>query len=249
MLACKHVSVSLTRGKHCCARLLACSTTVANTKMCPLRILIADDHEVVRKGMRALIEHEAGWEVCGIAINGQEAVDTAKKLKPEVVVLDMTMPELDGLEALRQIKQALPNTEVMIFSAHHSEEVIEQLFDAGAKSYIQKSDAGRHLVAAIRSLAEHKPFFTPEISQILFSKFLSVNPWKKQGAQKHTLTDRERDVVRLLAQGSSNKEVAKTLGVSVRTAETHRGVLMRKLGLDSLAALVRYAIRNNIIDA
>jgi two-component system response regulator NreC len=217
--------------------------------MYPLRILIADDHEVVRDGMRALIEHEPGWEVCGTAMTGQEAVDTAKKLKPEVVVLDMTMPELDGLEVLREIKRALPNTEVVIFSAHHSEEVIEQLFDAGAKSYIQKTDASRHLVAAIRSLAEHKPFFTPEISQVLFAKFLSVNPWKKRGAQKHTLTDRERDVVRLLALGSSNKEVAKTLGVSVRTAETHRGVLMRKLGLDSLAALVRYAIRNNIIDA
>jgi DNA-binding NarL/FixJ family response regulator len=218
-------------------------------EMHPLRILIADDHEVVREGMRALIEHEPGWEVCGTAMTGQEAVDTAKKLKPEVVVLDMTMPELDGLEVLREIKRALPNTEVVIFSAHHSEEVIEQLFDAGAKSYIQKTDASRHLVAAIRSLAEHKPFFTPEISQVLFAKFLSVNPWKKRGAQKHTLTDRERDVVRLLALGSSNKEVAKTLGVSVRTAETHRGVLMRKLGLDSLAALVRYAIRNNIIDA
>jgi two-component system, NarL family, response regulator NreC len=216
--------------------------------MYPLRILIADDHEVVREGMRALIEHEPGWEVCGTAMTGQEAVDTAKKLKPEVVVLDMTMPELDGLDVLREIKRALPNTEVVIFSAHHSEEVIEQLFDAGAKSYIQKTDASRHLVAAIRSLAEHKPFFTPEISQVLFAKFLSVNPWKKRGAQKHTLTDRERDVVRLLALGSSNKEVAKTLGVSVRTAETHRGVLMRKLGLDSLAALVRYAIRNNIID-
>jgi two-component system, NarL family, response regulator NreC len=217
--------------------------------MYPLRILIADDHEVVREGMRALIEHEPGWEVCGTAVTGQEAVDSAKKLKPEVVVLDMTMPELDGLDVLREIKRALPNTEVVIFSAHHSEEVIEQLFDAGAKSYIQKTDASRHLVAAIRSLAEHKPFFTPEISQVLFAKFLSVNPWKKRGAQKHTLTDRERDVVRLLALGSSNKEVAKTLGVSVRTAETHRGVLMRKLGLDSLAALVRYAIRNNIIDA
>ena len=217
--------------------------------MYPLRILIADDHEVVREGMRALIEHEPGWEVCGTAMTGQEAVDTAKKLKPEVVVLDMTMPELDGLDVLREIKRALPNTEVVIFSAHHSEEVIEQLFDAGAKSYIQKTDASRHLVAAIRSLAEHKPFFTPEISQVLFAKFLSVNPWKRRGAQKHTLTDRERDVVRLLALGSSNKEVAKTLGVSVRTAETHRGVLMRKLGLDSLAALVRYAIRNNIIDA
>ena len=217
--------------------------------MHPLRILIADDHEVVREGMRTLIEHEPGWEVCGIARNGQEAVDTAKQLKPAVVVLDMTMPELDGLEALRQIKQALPNIEVMIFSAYHSEEVIEQLFDAGAKSYIQKSDAGRYLVAAIKSLAEHKPFFTPEISEILFAKFFSAGACKKQSRPEHSLTGREREIVRLLAEGQSNKRIASSLGISIRTAETHRATLMRKLGIDSLAALVRYAIRNNIIEA
>ena len=213
------------------------------------RILIADDHEVVREGMRAMIEHEPGWEVCGIAINGREAVETAMKLKPEVVVLDMTMPELDGLEALRQIKRALPATEVLVFSAHHSEDVIEQLFDAGAKSYIQKSDAGRHLVAAIKSLAEHKPFFTPEISQILFAKFFSPGVRKKQSGPEHSLTTREREVVRLLAEGHSNKEIANCLGISIRTTETHRATLMRKLDLESLAALVRYAIRNNIIEA
>jgi two-component system, NarL family, response regulator NreC len=217
--------------------------------MRPLRILIADDHEVVREGMRALIEHEPGWEVCGAATNGQEAVEAARKLKPDVVVLDMAMPNLDGLEALREIKRALPNTEVVIFSAHHSEDVIGQLFDAGAKSYIQKSDASRHLVAAIKSIAEHKPFFTSEISQILFAKFLSGSAGKKQSGQKHTVTSRERDVVRLLAGGNSNKDVANCLGISIRTAETHRATLMRKLGMESLAALVRYAIRNNIIDA
>ena len=217
--------------------------------MRPLRILVADDHEVMRTGLRALIEHEPGWQVCGIATNGQEAVEAAKKLKPDVVILDMTMPELDGLEALREIKRTLPNTEVMIFSAYHSEDVIEQLFDAGAKSYIQKSDAGRHLLAAIKSLADHKPFFTSEISQILFAKFLSGSAGKKQNGPEHAVTSRERDVVRLLAGGNSNKEVANSLGISIRTAETHRATLMRKLGLDSLAALVRYAIRNNIIDA
>jgi two-component system response regulator NreC len=216
--------------------------------MGPLRILIADDHEVMREGMRALIEHEPGWQVCGTARNGREAVDSAKKLKPEVVILDMTMPELDGLEALRQIKHALPKTEVMIFSAHHSEEVIEQLFDAGAKSYIQKSDAGRHLVTAIKSLAEHKPFFTPEISEILFAKCFSTSASKKQSGPEYSLTTREREVVRLLAEGQSNKEIASSLGISIRTAETHRATLMHKLDIDSLAALVRYAIRNNIIE-
>jgi DNA-binding NarL/FixJ family response regulator len=217
--------------------------------MRPLRILVADDHEVMRNGVRALIEHEPGWQVCGTATNGREAVETAKKLKPEVVVLDMTMPELDGLGALRQIKHALPKTEVVIFSAYHSEEVIEELFNAGAKSYIQKSDCGRHLVAAIKSLVEHRPFFTREVSQILFAKLLSSSPGKKQNGQGHPVTKREREVVRLLASGSSNKDVANAMGISIRTVETHRATLMRKLGLDSLAALVRYAIRNNIIDA
>jgi two-component system response regulator NreC len=215
----------------------------------PLRILIADDHEVVRDGMRALIEREPGWEVCGIARNGQEAVDSAKKLRPEVVVLDMTMPELDGLAALRQIKHALPDTEVVMFSAHHSEDVIEQLFGAGAKSYIQKSDAGRHLVTAIKSLAEHKPFFTPEISEILFAKFFSNDPGRRQSEPDHSLTAREREIVRLLAEGQSNKGIAGSLGISIRTAETHRAALMRKLNVDSVSALVRYAIRNNIIEA
>ena len=214
----------------------------------PLRILIADDHEVVRDGMRALIEREPGWEVCGIATNGQEAVDSAKKLKPEIVILDMTMPELDGLTALRQIKHALPNTEVVIFSAHHSEDVIEQLFEAGAKSYIRKSDAGRHLVTAIKSVAQHKPFFTPEISEILFAKFFSEGSARKQSGVNHSLTIREREIVRLLAEGRSNKEIASFLGISVRTAETHRATLMRKLEVDSVSALVRYAIRNNIIE-
>jgi DNA-binding NarL/FixJ family response regulator len=214
-----------------------------------LKILVADDHELMRTGVRALIEQEPEWQVCGTATNGQEAVDAARKLKPDVVILDMTMPELDGLEALRGIKRALPNTEVVIFSAHHSEEVIGQLFEAGAKSYIQKSDAGRYLVAAIKSIADHRPFFTSEISQVLFAKFLSGSAGKKQNGQEHTVTSRERDVVRLLAGGNSNKEVANCLGISIRTAETHRATLMRKLGLESLAALVRYAIRNNIIDA
>ena len=214
-----------------------------------LKILIADDHEVMRTGVRALVEQEPGWQVCGTATNGQEAVDAVRKQKPDVVILDMTMPELDGLEALRQIKRALPNTEVLIFSAYHSEEVIEQLFDAGAKSYIQKSDAGRYLVAAIKSLAVHKPFFTPEISQILFAKFISVVARKKQPGPEHSLTAREREIVRLLAEGHSNKQIASSLGISIRTAETHRATLMRKLGIDSLAALVRYAIRNNIIEA
>lgn len=214
-----------------------------------LRILIADDHEVVREGLRAIVENEPGWEVCGIAKTGREAVERAKELKPDVAVLDMTMPELSGLEAVRQIKRALPATEVLLFSAHRSEDIVAQVFDAGAKSYICKADAGRHLVSAIQSLAEHRPFFTPEVSEILFSRFLAADAGQKNGTAEQKLTEREREIVRLLADGRSNKETAGLLGISVRTSETHRASVMRKLSLESLPALVRYAIRNRIIEA
>ena len=214
-----------------------------------VRVLVADDHEAVLEGVRALLEREAGLEVCGVASNGRDAVTYATKMKPDVVVLDMTMPDLDGISAIRQIKRALPETEVVVYSAHSSEEAIEEAFDAGAKSYIGKAGTSRDLIDAIRSVAEHKPFFTPEISQILFGKFLGADGPKKAGTHEQKLTPREREVVRLLAQSSSNKEIAAALGISVRTAETHRATLMRKLGIKSLAGLVRYAIRNNIIEA
>ena len=214
-----------------------------------VRVLVADDHEAVLEGVRALLEREAGLEVCGVASNGRDAVTYATKMKPDVVVLDMTMPDLDGISAIRQIKRALPETEVVVYSAHSSEEAIEEAFDAGAKSYIGKAGTSRDLIDAIRSVAEHKPFFTPEISQILFGKFLGADGPKKAGTSEQKLTPREREVVRLLAQSSSNKEIAAALGISVRAAETHRATLMRKLGINSLAGLVRYAIRNNIIEA
>ena len=207
--------------------------------MRPLRILIADDHEVMRNGVRELIEHEPGWQVCGTAATGREAVEAAKKLRPEVVVLDMTMPELDGLEALREIKRALPDVEVVIFSAYHSEEVIEQLFDAGAKSYIQKADAGRSLVAAIKSIAEHKPFFTSDISDVLFARFLSLPAGRKQNGKGHTVTNRERDVIRLLAQGSSNKEVANSLGISIRRNSPGYTYAKNRFGLPSRIGSLR----------
>jgi DNA-binding NarL/FixJ family response regulator len=217
--------------------------------MAKLRILIVDDHEVVREGARALIESESEWEVCGIAANGREAIDRTRELRPDVIVLDVTMPKLNGLEAIREIKQAVPRGEIVVFSAHRSEEIVQQVFDAGAKSYIRKGDAGRYLLDAIRSLAVHKPFFTSEVSEILFAKFLRADAPRRQTPTDQTLTSREREIVRLLADGNSNKEVATSLGISIRTAETHRATLMRKLSTDSLADVVRYAIRNHIIEA
>jgi two-component system, NarL family, response regulator NreC len=213
-----------------------------------LRILIADDHEVVRAGVRAMVENEPDFEVCGIATNGREAVALATELKPDIVIVDMTMPELDGVQVVRQIKRALPQTEMLVFSAHESESIITEVFVAGAKSYIRKTDAGRHLISALRSLQQHKPFFTDNVSKVLFTRFLKAAD-KQDTSSSEKLSTRERQIVRLLAEGKSNKENALALGISIRTIETHRATVMRKLRLTSLADLVRYAIRNGIVEA
>jgi two-component system, NarL family, response regulator NreC len=213
-----------------------------------LRILIADDHEVVRAGVRAMVQHEPDLEVCGIATNGRDAVALAMELKPDVVIVDMTMPELDGVQVIRQIKRALPQTEMLVFSAHESEAIIAEVFAAGAKSYIRKADAGRHLISALRSLRQHKPFFTDEVSKVLFARFLKASG-EQPVSSSDKLSAREREIVRLLAEGKSNKENAMALGISIRTIETHRATVMRKLRVESLAGLVRYAVRNGIIEA
>jgi two-component system response regulator NreC len=213
-----------------------------------LRILIADDHEVVRQGVRMLIEKEAGWEVCGEASNGRKAVSMAEQLKPDIVVLDIGMPELNGLDAARQIRRSLPKTEVVVFTGEESEQVIHEVFAAGARSYILKSDLGHHLVAALRALAQHKHYFTSRISEIVFARYFSG----ASGAGKDKtegLSPREREVVQLLVEGKSNKETSALLGISIKTVETHRASSMRKLRLNSFADLVRYAIRNRIVTA
>ncbi|MEO7166705.1 MAG: response regulator transcription factor [Spartobacteria bacterium] len=217
--------------------------------MTKLRILIADDHEIVRAGTRALLEQESDWEVCGTASDGTASVTLTEELKPDVVVLDLNMPQLSGLEAMRQIKRASPGTEVVIFTASFSEQVIRQLFEAGAKSYVRKSEPSGHLMAAVRSLGEHTPYFTPEIAEILFARFNTRGLGIKTERAESELTPRERETARLLAEGGSNKEIADALQISVRTVETHRAALMRKLALRSVADLVRYAIRNSIIEA
>jgi DNA-binding NarL/FixJ family response regulator len=195
-----------------------------------------------------MIEHEPDFAVCGLATNGRDAVVLATQLKPDIVIVDMTMPELDGVQVVRQIKRALPQTEMLVFSAHESESIIAEVFAAGAKSYVRKADAGRHLISALRSLQQHKPYFTDEVSRVLFARFLTTaSPRDSSSGEK--LSTREREIVRLLAEGKSNKENAIALGISIRTIETHRAAVMRKLRLDSLAGLVRYAVRNGIVEA
>lgn len=216
------------------------------------RVLLADDHQVMRRGLRAVIETMEGWEVCAEVQTGREAVLEAERIHPEIAVLDMTMPELNGLEATRQIRKVSPETEVLIFTGHETEELVHQVFEAGARSYILKTDGKDQLEAALRALAEHKPYFTTQVGEILFSKLLN----KKKGPTTEEaapttgrLTDREREIVQLLAEGKSNKEVADMLGISVKTTETHRAAIMKKLQLKAFSELVRYAIRNHIISA
>ncbi|MGZ6144346.1 MAG: response regulator, partial [Myxococcales bacterium] len=214
------------------------------------RVLIADDHEVVRKGLRALLESEPGLEVVGEAGNGREAVERAVAMKPDVVVLDIGMPELNGLEATRRIVKAAPRTEVLILTVYESEEVIREVLRAGARGYVLKSDAGRLLLTALEAVSAHKPFFTSRVSELVLAGFLSgeVRP-SDDTPPGAPLTPREREVLQLLAEGKTNKEVAAALGIGLKTVETHRMNLMAKLGLHSVVDLVRYAIRNGIVAA
>jgi DNA-binding NarL/FixJ family response regulator len=220
--------------------------------MAPFRILLADDHEVVRAGLRALLEEQNGWEVVAEAVDGREAVEKAGKLKPDVVVIDIAMPSLNGLEAVRQIVKAVPHTKVLVLTMYDSDPLIQQVLQAGARGYLLKSDAGRDLVSAIDALRRNKTFFTPKVSQMVLEGYLDKSPREKEEEgepESLRLTSRQREIVQLLAEGKSSKEVAAVLGLSVKTAETHRANIMRKLDCHSVTELVRYAIRNHIIAA
>lgn len=211
--------------------------------MSHLRILVADDHEMVRKGLRATIESHFGWEVCGEARTGREAVSKTRELRPDIVVMDFAMPELNGMDATRQIRAAAPRTEVLILSMHESETLVREMLAAGARGYILKTDAGAFLVAALEALAQHKPYFTPKVSAVVLQGYL--NPRAPSAPE---LTPREREIVQLIAEGRATKQIAELLGISFKTAETHRTNLMRKLDFHSTADVVRYAIRNRIVE-
>jgi DNA-binding NarL/FixJ family response regulator len=208
-----------------------------------IRILIADDHDVVRSGLRRIVEAQSNWQVVAEAGDGKEAVQKALETKPDVVVIDYSLPLINGAEATRQIRSVLPRTEVLIFTMHDNETLIEELLKAGARGYLVKTDAQRHLIGAIEALAAHKPFFTGKVSETLLGSFL-LGPARDRSA----LTHRERGVVQLVAEGYTNKEIAGLLDVSLKTVETHRAAIMRKLNLTSSAGLVRYAIRNQIVE-
>lgn len=210
----------------------------------PLRILVADDHEVVRRGVRALLESQRGWRVCAEASEGRDAIAKARKAKPDLAVVDVSMPGCNGLEATRAIRSELPDCEVLVLTMHDSEEVIREVFASGARGYVLKSDAGRDLVSAVRSLRKRNVFITPKLTQAVIANYTRGGDRPASSSQ---LTPRQRQIVQLLSEGKSNKEIASALGVSVRTAETHRANIMRRLEIHSMSELVRYAIRNQII--
>jgi|SRR5579872_4720502 len=211
-----------------------------------MRILIADDHDIIRKGVRAVLSSRPGWEVCAEAATGREAVARAEEHRPDIVVMDISMPELNGLEAARQIRKMLPKTEVMILSLHFSDQLVREVLDAGAHGYILKSDADEDLLKAVEALANRRSFFTSGAAELI------LDGTREKGSSttlmRNRLTAREREIVQLLAEGKSSKEVAVSLFISVKTAETHRANIMRKLEVHSVSELVRYAVKNHMIE-
>ena len=213
-----------------------------------LRILIADDHELVRRGAVGVLRSRRGWKIVGEAANGREAVEKTIKLKPDVAILDISMPELDGVEAVSQIREAVPETKVLVLTMHESDQIVKRALDAGANGYVLKSDLTEALPKAVKALAEGKRFLTPKVSEIVLAGFLKTRSQQGERAGVRT-TPRETQIIRLLAEGRSNKEIAGQLGIAVRTVETHRAKIMLKLGLHSLAELIHYAIQHNIVSA
>lgn len=213
-----------------------------------LRILLADDHDLTRAGLRYLLEKQKDWTVCGEASNGRTAVDIADASRPDIAILDLSMPEMNGVEATRQILKLSPHTKVLIYTMHETEQVIVDALDAGASGIVLKSDAGENMVTAVESIAKGRRFFTSHVAETVVDAYLSkrIGPGSESNSLI-ALTAREREVIQLLAEGKSNKEVADRLGISTRTAEGHRAEIMKRLRLGSLAELIRYAVRNSIV--
>ena len=209
-----------------------------------LRILVVDDHAVVRRGVRSLLETKEGWEVCGEATTGRDAVEQSRRLRPDVVVMDLSLPELNGLDATRQILKFAPDTEVLVLTMHHSEELARDALQAGARGYVLKSDADENLIAAVDNLRRHKPFLTSTVTEFVLDDYLRP---VADAQDDFVVTAREREIIQLVAEGQSSKAAAATLGISVKTIEAHRANIMRKLRLRSVSDLVRYAIRNQIV--
>lgn len=214
-----------------------------------VRILLADDHDVVRRGLRALLQERDGWEVCGEALSGHAAVELARETQPDVAIIDLMMPELNGLETTRQIRKVSERTQVLVFTMHYNESLIHDVLEAGARGYLLKTDAERQVVTAVETLLRRQPYFSAQVSETVLEGFLRSG--RSAGGEETAvprLTPREREIIQLLAEGHRNKTIAQKLGISIKTVETHRTTLMRKIGVKSIVEVVRYAVRNHLTE-
>jgi DNA-binding NarL/FixJ family response regulator len=216
--------------------------------MNPVAILIVDDHVVVRRGLRALLETQPGWTICGEASNGNEAVQKASQQQPDVVILDIGMPEMNGVVATVRIREVAPHARVLVLTMHNGAELIQSCLEAGAQGYVLKSDAERDLISAVQALVQHKTYFTESATNVVLETLRDKQGEAAQETIGERLTSREQEVVQLLAEGRSNKEVAATLGIGTRTVESHRANIMSKLHLGTFSELMRYAIRKKIVE-
>jgi DNA-binding NarL/FixJ family response regulator len=214
-----------------------------------LRLVVADDHPLMRRGICDLLEAEPGWEVVAKASNGREAIDAVSKSKPDVLVIDLAMPELNGLTATREILRLFPKLGVVLLTMHNTDQSVREVLESGARGYVLKSDAEQDLVAAVKAVAAGKPFFTANITEIVLKGYLNRTATSEPAKALSGLTTREREVVQLLVEGKGNKDVALAMRLSVKTVEAHRSNINRKLAIRSTSDLVRYAVRNGIVSA
>jgi DNA-binding NarL/FixJ family response regulator len=216
--------------------------------MCPARILVADDHEVVRQGLRSLIKEHPEWELVGEATDGHEAVAKAHSLNPDLAIVDISMPLLNGLDATKQIRTVNPRTKVLILTMHDSEQAIEHALRAGAQGYVLKDDSGSDMARAVRALLNGQTFFTSKAARIILDGFTGKRPLAaEQGSQ--ALSPAQKDILQLLAEGKIVRKVAAQLDVSVKAVQRERADLMRKFNCRSVGELVLYAVRNHLLQA
>lgn len=208
-------------------------------------VMIVDDHDAVRRGVRSLVETASCYQVVGEASNGREALELARERQPDIAIVDYSLPELNGLELAHSMKRTAPRTEILLFTMHDREELVTEVLRAGVRGFVLKSDTEKHLLAALDALSLRRPYFSSTISETLLERFLLSKP----DSWGSSLTHREKEVVQLIAEGKINKEIAHRLGISIKTVETHRACAMRKLKLRTTADLVRYAVRNGIVQA
>ena len=209
------------------------------------RIVLADNHEMIRLGVRSILSGHRHWQIVGEASNGRDALDLIRSARPDIAIVDYSLPAMNGLELTRTVKKELPRTEILIFTMHDREDIVAEVLLAGARGYLFKSDASKQLVNAVEALAVHRPFFSGKVSQTLLDRFILM---ASRDQTAGALTPREREIVQLIAEGRLNKEIGAILGISVKTVETHRAAVMQKLELKNSTELIRYAVRNHIIE-